>query len=88
VIRIEGLVNSLFSESTSSFKVYSFTDEINMYKIDKVEEGLTLTSACNYPCATCNAQNKSLCTSCVINENLLKLQNGICVPNCDEGYFY
>ena len=88
MIWIEGLVNSLFSTPTSSFKVYSYTDEVNMYKIDKIEEGLTLVSDCNYPCATCNSLNKSLCTSCVIDQNGFKLQNGICVVNCDEGYFY
>ena len=66
-------MNSLFADPTSSFKVYSFTDETNMYKIDKIEDGLTLTVSCNYPCATCNAQNKSLCTSCVIDSNKFKL---------------
>ena len=66
-------MNSLFADPTSSFKVYSFTDEANMYKVDKIEEGLTLTSSCNYPCATCNPSNKSLCTSCVIDQNLFKL---------------
>lgn len=66
------MVNSLFADPTSSFKVYSYTDEVNMYKIDKVEDGLTLTAVCNYPCASCGS-SKSLCTSCVIDSNQYKL---------------
>ncbi len=73
VIRIEGLVNSIYSNVTSSFKIYSYSDITNLYKIDKVEDGLTLQSVCNYPCATCSSLDSSICTSCVRDSFDLKL---------------
>ena len=73
VIWLEGLVNSIYSNVTSSFKIYSYTDITNLYKIDKVEDGLTLQSVCNYPCASCSNSNPSICTSCVLDGTGLKL---------------
>ena len=65
IIRIQGLTNSKSSNTTSSFRLYSFTSELNGFKINKVESGLTLTSSCDYPCETCPDSDKSVCDSCV-----------------------
>jgi hypothetical protein len=65
------------------------------YIIDEIQDGLYTTFECGYPCATCDVNDPSICTSCPVgssNPSFLQRDQrtgrATCVTRCDEGYTY
>lgn len=62
------------------------------YYIDKVDQGLTINSLCNYPCKTCPTDQPSTCLSCYtdlqLTDGLPFNQLGTCVAQCATSRFY
>jgi len=89
-----GLRNPFTNAKTDSFKVKSFNyvDGKYTYFIDKVEEGLFLSSKCSYPCNDCNIYTPDVCLSCyslnTVGDGLPLLQLGKCVSQCATSRFY
>jgi hypothetical protein len=71
-----------------SVQFWSFTDRSQTDTIDQILSGLVPTSQCDYPCATCSANSRSTCTSCIINKDSVLekyLSAGKCVAQCPDG---
>ena len=65
-ISLIGLKNPYTNETTDSFQMQTFNlvEGIFYYYIDKVDNGLSINSDCNYPCKTCPKDDPETCTSC------------------------
>ena len=94
-ISITGLKNPYTNETTDSFQMTTFNLEEGQfyYYIDKVENGLTINSKCNYPCKTCPENDPETCLSCYqdivdIDDGLPFRQEGTCVAECSTSRFY
>ena len=91
-ITIEGFQNPLANTVTDSFVIQTFnqptTSTTVYYFIDWIVSGLSLNSACNYPCRTCDKDDPSSCTSCYSSGTLNKLQDNTCVTTCSLGKFF
>lgn len=64
---IYGLRTPYTSEETDSFQVttFNYINDAFYYMIDKVADGLTINSKCNYPCKDCvGGFGASTCLSC------------------------
>ena len=91
---VKGLRNPFTNAKTDSFKVQSFNygDGTYTYFIDKVEQGLYLSSKCSYPCKDCNIETPDECLSCysltTVGDGLPLLQLGKCVTKCATSRFY
>ena len=65
-ISLVGLKNPYTNETTDSFQMQTFNlvEGTFYYYIDKVENGLSINSDCNYPCKTCPEDDPETCLSC------------------------
>ncbi|CAI2377119.1 unnamed protein product [Moneuplotes crassus] len=96
-ITLNEMKNPSTSTPTSSFKIgtYEVASGTN-YIIDQATTGLTISSNCNFPCRTCDATDKSKCSSCLLDSsgNTLYLQTTTsggtttttCVSSCNTDY--
>lgn len=93
-VAVTGLRNPFTNAKTDSFKVqsFNFVDGKYTYFIDKVEQGLFLSSKCSYPCKDCNIETPDICLSCypltTVGNGLPLLQLGKCVTQCATSRFY
>jgi hypothetical protein len=82
---IKGLKNTMPEglTTTSTFKIYTKTTE--NYSIDNKLDGLNIIFTCQFPCATCQA-DQTTCLSCIKNGSYQFLRNGTCLARCPDGF--
>jgi hypothetical protein len=70
---------------TDSWEITTLSPE--MYPIDRVAQGLSLTFPCNAPCQTCAENNANLCYSCNVLTGISILYNNRCYAQCPERFY-
>jgi hypothetical protein len=54
---------------SQSFTLATFETSSMAYVIDEIQDGLYTTFECGYPCATCDVNDPSICTSCPLGSS-------------------
>jgi len=89
VITIVGLRNPYSNEASSSFEIVTFDQDDNvLYFVDRVVDGLRVSSDCAYPCQDCADDDASFCLACDPDSLLPFLQESTCLAKCSDGRYY
>jgi hypothetical protein len=61
--------NPYDNRQSQSFTLATFETSSMAYVIDEIQDGLFTTFECGYPCATCDVNDPSICTSCPLGSS-------------------
>ena len=81
-----GTVTNPSAQGTDPIQLRTYTTSAATYIIDQDLTTMVPTLACNQPCRTCDANDKSSCTSCYETGSFQYLQSSSCVAACSTGW--
>jgi len=78
------LVNPIENVVTSSFKIATFTSQD--YALDIITANITVNFYCEYPCQSCNQNEKSTCNTCYLISDFNIWFNSQCINVCPNAW--